>query len=258
GSLKINEKLWTIEIPVGEVYEEIISKSTKITEAERAEEGDIARVSVKTADGNEEYSFRLGKGFYPQYEQAVLGKKAGETLLIDGETLTIQSIKRINTLPPINETVISFGIDGVNSVEAYKAYYIKEQEDYRRGRLFKRLFGGLAGQVVNLLNPEVSEADIDTAFEEEKQSYFDYVGGDAEAYEEELLKDYPQKDNDIAAAEAALRRDCAVTVKRAAAGKILAIEDGFTQADEDFYAGYLQSFLKKHFLEKIKINITEA
>lgn len=245
--VKLDESLLTVAVKREDVFNEIHSLTTQILSAEKAERGDLVLIGVSARGGEEEISLNVGKGYFPEYESAVLGKKKGEEILIGEERILVKSVKRI-FIPEVSDEILS--ALGVKSLEEYEENYIAAHEEELKRTFMRKYHKTIDRQLVNAVSPEVSEEDVEEAYKKEREELLKDVGGDRESYEETLKEEFSKKD--IFSAEAAFKEYCASRLKRAAVGKMFAAEEGKEIADSEGER-YLGECVRNYYWNKIKI-----
>lgn len=250
--IKIDPGLLDITVSDEEIFARLQSLTTYIVPVKKAERDDIVLAFVIGEKIKKEISFSVGKGYYPEYEQAITGLKVGGTAHVNGETLIVSKINRV-VVPPVSNTAVkSLRLGDVKTVEEFKEYYILKNGDEIRKRLIDKLYRGIVNQVVSIIQPEVSDEAVSRAFTERKQKLLAECDGDERLYEVRLEHDL--KKSDIAANEAALRENCLMRLKQVAAGAAFAAEDGEAREESDsFYLGYLRTEIGKYLTSKMKL-----
>lgn len=143
-TLPVPEKLLELRVPTASVEQDVQTVATRFLTIEPVKDavqmgdfvvltpdapldiGDITDYRAFAQANQGEVQINVGKGFYDaDWEQALVGKTLGDTVTLpqrgNGQTATLTQIKRRVTPALTDELVARMGLEGIDTIEAYRA-----------------------------------------------------------------------------------------------------------------------------------------
>lgn len=125
----------------------------------------------------------LGVRRFPDYEKALLGCRAGQTLqaMICGEdtTLQVESVKKVVELPLTDESIAALQLPGIHTLADYRRQYIADHGDALADRIFSAIQEKLLNQLAELMEVSLDQQELEQ-FHQQQRDMIQAVSGDVD------------------------------------------------------------------------------
>ena len=154
--VQLAPKVLTHEVTDTEIFRKAIADKTIITAAQTsAQSGDFVRFHMTEADCEKQVV--LGSGVMPKAEDALTGCAVGDRVTVDGDTLTVLSVKRSAAPEISDELIASLNIPGVTTAQDYRSMYVNESRETMVTMVLMRINAGVMAQLKKGIVPDEAE-----------------------------------------------------------------------------------------------------
>ena len=201
--------------------------------------GDIVAIKVESDDSfvNSECDrLSVGRGFYSEkVEQALLGKKSGETFTMDMDgtpaKITVLWVKRRVVPKLTDDMAANLGVEDVATVEEYKAYVIAELENEDKEKKQNAILLMVSKKLLEETEFEVDESEVEAQFKKD----ISYMRGELENDFEEFMR-VKYHGETLEEQERNFKEEIEKTLKLCAIAAPMAEKDGIEWTEDDYNA----------------------
>lgn len=149
-----------------------------------AAQGDyVLAQAASEPGGTRTVHIELGAHRFPDYEKALLGCRAGQTLqaMICGEdtTLQVESVKKVVELPLTDESIAALQLPGIQTLADYRRQYIADHGDALADRIFSAIQEKLLNQLAELMEVSLDQQELEQ-FHRQQRDMIQAVSGDVD------------------------------------------------------------------------------
>jgi hypothetical protein len=146
--------------------------------------GDYVLAEVTGKNGiTKTIHIELGKKHFVDYEKALLGCTAGQTIkaAVYGEktTIRVQTVKKVVEMPLTDENMAALHMPGIKTLVDYRQQYIREHGDEIAGKIFHAIQRKLLKKLVSLMEVSLDEGEMNH-FHQQQRAMIQSVSGDVD------------------------------------------------------------------------------
>jgi len=292
----VADSVFTKTLTDAEIFNDLIRNNIIFEKSNNVKNGDIVRVDV-FCEGEPIFTdsqFVMGKDYFPTgLQKDIINHSVGETInsTYDQKAVTIyiKSAKTIVRRNIDNELIKLACVDGVNTLQDYREYFLKTNADIIRKKIAKQYAPSIVSQIVNNTNVEFDETMVDELFECQKIFLFKRsYRGNYEKYLEGLEQAFKNKTSEktLEAYENCYRDMIRQQYVNSLVGKWFADKNGYNVSNDEYeeyccalrknydtmleeikkemtkevfdkrkYNEYLQNLVIEHYSQRVKVNI---
>lgn len=197
----VADSVFTKTLTDAEIFNDLIRNNIVFEKSNIIKNGDIVRVDVycNSEPIFTDCQFVMGKDYFPtELQKDIINHCVGGTVdsFYNQKAVTIH-IKSAKTIikRDINNELISLAcVDGVNTLQEYREYFLKTNNDIIRKKIAKQYAPSIVAQIVNNTKIEFDETMVDEIFERQKVFLFKRsYRGNKEKYLEGLEQAFKNK-----------------------------------------------------------------
>lgn len=181
--LKIPEKQCHITLKDDTIFQDLRNQYRQLAVQEGpAAPGDyvLAQATCEKG-GTSTIHIELGGRQFPDYEKALLGCRAGQTVqaVICGEdtALQVESVKKVVELPLTDECIAALQLPGIHTLADYRRQYIADHGEALADRIFDAIREKLLNQLAERLEVSLDQQELDR-FHQQQRDMIQIVSGD--------------------------------------------------------------------------------
>lgn len=181
--LEIPEKQCHITLKDDTIFQDLRNQHRQLAvQTGPAAPGDyVLAEATRETGGTSTVHIELGARQFPDYEKALLGCRAGQTLeaVICGEKtiLQVESVKKVVELPLTNESIAALQLPGIHTLADYRRQYIADHGDALADRIFDAIREKLFNQLAEGLEVSLDQQEMDR-FHQQQRDMIQTVSGD--------------------------------------------------------------------------------
>lgn len=185
SELNIPAKQYLIRLSDKTIFRALLEKTRRVAPREGpAEKGDYVLVCAElNRGGKHTLHIELGGRAYPDYEEALMGCRAGQEIgaVINGDDalLRVESVKKVVDMPLTDESVAALGLPGIHSLVDYRRRYITEHGGEHAERIFHAIQDGLLTQLDSLIQADLDPEEVEH-FHRRQRVMIQNISGDAD------------------------------------------------------------------------------
>lgn len=154
--------------------------------------GDYLLVRAQLPGGHDRtLHLELGAGHFPDYEQALTGCRAGQTLssTIHGDPAVLQvlTVRQVVELPLTDASIAALGLPGIATLADYRRDFIRRHGLERANRIFEAARSRLVEQMAGLLDATVDPQEL-ADYHRQQREMIGIISGDTD---KRLMEAYP-------------------------------------------------------------------
>lgn len=295
-SAVVADSVFTKTLTDAEIFNDLIRNNIIFEKSNIIKNGDIVRVDV-FCEGEPIFTdsqFVMGKDYFPaELQKDIINHYVDETVNSfynqKAVTIFIKSAKTIVRRDIDNELVKLACVDGVNTLQGYREYFLNTNIDIIRKKIAKQYAPSIVSQIVNNTKVEFDENMVDELFECQKVFLFKRsYRGNKEKYLEGLEQAFKNKTTEKTqeAFENCYRDMIRQQYVNSLVGKWFADKNGYNVSNDEYdeyccalsknygtmieeikqemtkavfdkrkYSEYLQNLVIEHYSQRVKVNL---
>ncbi len=167
AKLEIPAKQRLISVKDEQIFRGLRSQNRQIADQEGgAAKGDFVLFdATDSRGGSRTLHIELGGKYFPDYEGALLGCKAGQELhaQVDGDDtlIHVRSVRKVIEFPLTDVSIAALHIPGAATLAEYREKYLREHGDEIAERVFRAIQQKLKDRVLDMTEFSLDDSEMD-------------------------------------------------------------------------------------------------